>query len=123
MNNMANMTEKNSILEVGKSGKGRRHLLNHLNGERLTQRQAILAKCYDCQGYNADGMVDCEMPNCPLYPYMLYKGRIIKVDDTLDLENDPLTIVCNLGVEDHQNLPIDSETMLTDTISDLKIEI
>lgn len=32
---------------------------------------AIFGKCYDCMGFQADGYYDCEMDNCPLYPYRL----------------------------------------------------
>lgn len=32
---------------------------------------AIFGKCYDCMGFQADGYMDCEMEDCPLYPYRL----------------------------------------------------
>lgn len=57
------------------SSAGKRHLLRHLKGERLTQRQAILAKCCDCMCYHADGRVDCLMKNCSLYPFMPYRSK------------------------------------------------
>jgi len=41
-------------------------------GDRLTQRQAILAKCAECMGNHIDGRIDCQMPECPLYPFMPY---------------------------------------------------
>lgn len=47
----------------------------HRAGKRLTQRQAILAKCADCMNLHVDGLVDCRMPACPLYPFMPYRGR------------------------------------------------
>ena len=34
-------------------------------------KYAILCKCFDCCGFQADGYMDCEMRNCPLYPYRL----------------------------------------------------
>ena len=54
------------------SSSGNRYLKKHLQGDRITQRQMILAKCADCMGYYFDGRLDCEMPDCPLYPLMPY---------------------------------------------------
>jgi len=61
------------ILEFGIVARGRKELLNHLDGERLTIRQMALARCFDCMGYFADGKADCEIPDCPLYPLMSYR--------------------------------------------------
>lgn len=48
-------------------------------GKKLTSKQMIRAKCYDCMGKYADGKIDCEIPECSLYPLMPYgsiwKGR------------------------------------------------
>lgn len=59
----------------GKKAKGRKELQRYKEGKRLTQRQAILAKCYDCLGGYIDGKFDCKMPHCSLYPFMPYKGK------------------------------------------------
>lgn len=50
-------------------------LRKHLAGKRLTQRQAILAKCCNCMGYYRDGRKDCGMRSCALYPFMPYRSR------------------------------------------------
>lgn len=42
-------------------------------GEKLTRREAILAKCYDCNGGNESNH-DCGVKFCPLYQYSPYKG-------------------------------------------------
>jgi len=63
------------ILEFGIVARGRKELLNHLDGERLTIRQMALARCFDCMGYFADGKADCEIPDCPLYPLMPYRKK------------------------------------------------
>lgn len=47
----------------------------HRKGGRLTQRQAILAKCADCMNNYVDGREDCRITACPLYPWMPYRGR------------------------------------------------
>ena len=50
-------------------------LRKHLRGERITQREGILAKCADCMAYFVDGRYDCENSVCPLYPWMPFLGR------------------------------------------------
>jgi len=55
----------------GKARAGKSDLLKHLKGKRLTQRQAIRAKCYDCDGMGDSG--ECEIDHCPLFPYSPYK--------------------------------------------------
>ena len=57
----------------GIRAKGRKEYLKHKSGGRLTPKQAILARCYDCMGYYIDGRMDCQIPECPLYPFMPYR--------------------------------------------------
>jgi len=61
------------MIESAPASRGKTLLLKHLDGSRLTARQAVIAKCCDCMGYHADGRVDCQMPSCSLYPFMPYK--------------------------------------------------
>ncbi len=79
------MEKLKSIDKYGKQAKGRKELIAHLEGKRLTLRQMILAKCYDCMGFFADGRVDCNIPECALYPVMIYrkgeKYRVINLSD------------------------------------------
>jgi len=63
------------ISKIGMVAKGKKELIKFLRGERLTQRQIIYAKCYDCMGYYADGKVDCLVQTCPLYQLFPYKGK------------------------------------------------
>jgi hypothetical protein len=60
---------------IGVLAKGRLGLEAHVAGKRLTQRQRIHAKCYDCMGGYRDGKVDCQCPNCPLYALMPYREK------------------------------------------------
>lgn len=60
----------------GIKARGGNELQKHLMGERLTQRQMILAKCYDCMNGYLDGKLDCEIKECPLYPLMQYRERL-----------------------------------------------
>jgi len=64
---------KNEIQKYGKSAKGRKELLRHLDGGKLTLRQAVAAQCYSCTGFYADGKEDCGLLSCPLYPFMPYR--------------------------------------------------
>jgi hypothetical protein len=61
-------------LSLGIRAQGRLDLENHMKGVRLTQREAIKAKCYDCMGGYTDGKADCAIPGCSLYPYNPYRG-------------------------------------------------
>ena len=61
-------------VRAGTQSRGQTHYLRYLHGERLTQREAILAKCCDCMCYHVDGRLDCRMPLCSLYPFMPYRG-------------------------------------------------
>ncbi len=56
--------------------RGGKELSLHRSGKRLTQRQAILAKCYECCGYYADGGFNCEIPDCPLHPWMPFREKL-----------------------------------------------
>ena len=64
---------KLEIMRDGKSAQGKRELLKHLDGKKLTLRQAVAAQCYSCTGYYADGKEDCGLLSCPLYPFMPYR--------------------------------------------------
>jgi len=61
-----------NIRKYGKTARGQKELLKHLSGQKLTFKQAVHAKCYDCAGFYADGKVDCKMPHCSLHPFMAY---------------------------------------------------
>lgn len=61
-----------NVRRYGKTARGQKELVKHYQGERLTLKQAVLAKCYNCAGFFADGKVDCSMPHCSLHPFMAY---------------------------------------------------
>jgi hypothetical protein len=44
-------------------------------GHRLTRAEAMHAKCFECMGHYKDGVEDCKMPQCPLYPWMPYRSK------------------------------------------------
>jgi len=67
------------INQFGKKAVGRRELLEYLNGGTISKKAAILAKCFDCCGYYDAGRIDCEIPDCPLYPFMPYGKKKKKV--------------------------------------------
>jgi hypothetical protein len=57
-----------------KSG-GLTALQKHITGLKLGYPEMIKAMCCLCMGYYIDGRVDCEIPECPLYPKMPYRKR------------------------------------------------
>lgn len=60
------------------SGIGKKEYKKFMKGERLTRKEAILAKCYDCMGEYYDGKIDCGLVECPLYQYMPYRKNHAK---------------------------------------------
>lgn len=54
------------------SGQGTKELKAFREGKKLTLKQSVKANCADCMGNYANGKRDCDIPSCPLYPYMPY---------------------------------------------------
>lgn len=52
---------------------GRTQYIRYLKGEELTYREALLAKCAECNSGYVDGRNDCKASKCSLYPFMPYK--------------------------------------------------
>lgn len=68
------------------SSRGYTQLQRHWNMEKLYRDQAIKAKCCECMGYFVDGRYDCQIPDCPLHPFMPYLGKAPPVpEDPPDL--------------------------------------
>ena len=63
------------MIETAPTSRGKTNLLKYLNGGKLTRSAAIIAKCCDCMGYHIDGRTDCQTAECPLYPFMPYRGK------------------------------------------------
>jgi hypothetical protein len=61
------------------SAKGRAELIKHRSGKKLSYKQAVLAKCNECCGFYADGKLDCQIPDCPLYGFMPYRTTNKKI--------------------------------------------
>jgi hypothetical protein len=58
----------------GRVERGKKEHMKFKRGESLTRHEAILAQCYECCGYYADGKGDCKSTLCPLYQYMPYRA-------------------------------------------------
>ena len=43
-------------------------------GQNLTRKQAMLAHCYQCNGFQESG-VDCGAKDCPLYQYYPHRSK------------------------------------------------
>jgi len=67
-----------NIEQYGKTAQGKKEILKHLEGQRLTLKQAVNAHCFDCMGFYADGKQDCKISKCPLHPFMAYNQNRIK---------------------------------------------
>jgi hypothetical protein len=66
-----------NIKSNGRSAQGRKEFIAYLNGKSISPEKSILAACYRCRNFYADGKKDCETHECPLYPFMPYtKGRL-----------------------------------------------
>lgn len=53
---------------------GRQQYMNHLNGKKLTYKQAVWAKCYMCtDGWDIEK--GCSDPTCPLVPLCPYNTK------------------------------------------------
>jgi len=66
--------DRERLLSSAKHGHkrtGQKNLIDYLNGKRLTQRQSIRAKCYDCNGMGEQK--DCDIDTCSLFPYSPYR--------------------------------------------------
>ena len=61
--------------KFGVLARGRKELIAHREGKKLTRSQMCLAKCYECMGGYADGKYDCNIPKCPIYPLMPFQGK------------------------------------------------
>ena len=67
------------IEQYGKTAQGQAELLKYMSGKPLTRKEAIVAKCYECNLGYVDGKVYCRVKTCPLHPYMPYNKAKAKV--------------------------------------------
>ena len=58
-----------SITKYGRRAIGLENIKNMLAGVFNHRAGVIKAKCYDCSAGYADGIMDCSVTSCPLYPY------------------------------------------------------
>ena len=76
---MIAMTKIEKVDKHGIKARGKREYLAFLRGSKLTFKQCILARCYECCNLYQDGKKDCENKECPLHLYMPYrKEGVIK---------------------------------------------
>jgi len=62
--------EYDDVVKYGLTARGKQELLKYLGGGKLTRKEAMLGKCFECTNGYADGKVDCGIESCPLYPFM-----------------------------------------------------
>ena len=64
----------NDMLQSAMNGKrraGQLDLIKHLKGKKIGRKQAIRAKCYDCNGMGESDI--CDIDTCSLFPYSQFK--------------------------------------------------
>jgi hypothetical protein len=66
------MTES---IRHGVTAKGRKELKKYLEGKKITYKEAVLGKCYECNLGYSDGKYSCEIPDCPLFTFMPYRKK------------------------------------------------
>jgi hypothetical protein len=67
------MTLYEQIEAYGLEARGKKHLLRHLDGQKLSRKAAMESHCYQCMGYFIDGRADCGIPTCSLFDYRPFK--------------------------------------------------
>jgi len=73
------MTQTQWIRKNGKTAQGKQEYIEYLeNKNKLSPMKAIKANCYQCMNSYVDGKNDCEISDCPLYPYKPYRKDKIK---------------------------------------------
>ncbi len=95
------------LLASAKSGPrraGRKELIKHLEGGKISRPAACKAMCYSCNGNGESG--DCDIEACPLYPYSPYKTRHTAVsakskgkDTNIEVSNSQTPIGKSQNVE------------------------
>jgi len=81
------------VIDHGLNTVDKKHLITFLEGGKLTPMQAIRSKCYECTLGYADGKADCEITDCPLYPFHRYNPhRIVKKRNLTDEQRKELSI-------------------------------
>ena len=57
------------VEEYGLRTNGYIQLKSYLEGNKISKQQALQAKCYECNNGYIDGIKDCKIESCPLYPF------------------------------------------------------
>ena len=71
------MIRDKELLESAQSGplrRGKRWLVKHLEGGKISRAQSVEAKCYDCLGMGDQS--SCDQASCPLYFFSPFKIKV-----------------------------------------------
>jgi len=74
MNNK-DFLEQQWLLNDGARAIGQKQYKKLIKGGKLTYKEAIYAKCYECCSGYVNGKVDCKVSSCPLYQHMPFRGK------------------------------------------------
>lgn len=74
---------KSKLFYVEQAGmfRGRKELIKHLKGGKITRKQAMDAMCFQCMGYFSEGRQDCKTPECPMFNFRPYKDTKSSEED------------------------------------------
>ena len=67
------------VQDLGKHAQGKKEYIKFLEGKHLTLSRMILANCYECNGYYADGKEDCECDSCVFYAINPYNPNKVGI--------------------------------------------
>lgn len=57
-------------IQTSANVRGVKDLARYYSGKKLHYKAMCLAKCADCMNGYLDGRMDCQIPDCPIYPIM-----------------------------------------------------
>jgi hypothetical protein len=75
MNKRLEPQEMLKLARLGRSRVGRAELIRYLEGEELSRREAVKARCYFCYITEMGEAEECEQRTCPLFPYSQFQRR------------------------------------------------
>jgi hypothetical protein len=86
------LTTLETVTKHGMKAQRKREYIEYLEtGKKLSPMKAIKAQCYQCTDAYMDTKIDCEIKECPLYPYMPYrenKEAVKRKRSEKQIEND-----------------------------------
>lgn len=74
------------IEKEGLKARGKKELIAHLKGEKISRSGGMRAACYQCMGYFVDGRQDCGIETCPMFAWRPFKEKGNKAEEEPETE-------------------------------------